>query len=51
LFYDLKQRLYAAATAAELEAVEREVGASHGALAESEQRKLKLVLSRRWRAL
>ncbi len=51
LFYDLKQRLYAAASAAELEAVEQEVAASHAALADSEQRKLKLVLSRRWRAL
>jgi len=51
LFYDLKQRLYSASTAAELEAVEQEVAASHAALADSEQRKLKLVLSRRWRAL
>ena len=51
LFYDLKQRLYSAATATELEAIEQEVAASHAALADSEQRKLKLVLSRRWRAL
>ncbi len=51
LFYDLKGRLYAAAAAAELEALERELEASRGALSESEQRKLKLVLSRRWRAL
>ena len=51
LFYDLKQRLYSAAAAAELETIERELDASRGALADSEQRKLKLVLSRRWRAL
>lgn len=51
LFYDLKQRLHSAAAAAELEALEQELDASRGALAESEQRKLKLVLSRRWRAL
>jgi ribonuclease HII len=51
LFYDLKERLYSAATATELEAVEQELGASHGALADGEQRKLRLVLSRRWRAL
>ena len=51
LFYDLKQRLYSAAAAAELGALEQELAASRGALAEREQRKLKLVLARRWRAL
>lgn len=51
LFYDLKQRLFAAAVGAELEAIEQELDASRGALSESEQRKLKLTLSRRWRAL
>jgi ribonuclease HII len=51
LFYGLKQRLYAAAAAAELEAVEQELAACRGALSDDEQRKLKLVLSRRWRAL
>jgi len=51
LFYDLKERLYSAAAAAELEALEQELDASRGALSETEQRKLKLVLSRRWRAL
>jgi ribonuclease HII len=51
LFYDLKRRLDAAAAADELEAIDEELGASRGALAESEQRKLRLVLSRRWRAL
>jgi ribonuclease HII len=51
LFYDLKRRLDAAAGATELEAIERELAASRGALSETEQRKLKLVLSRRWRAL
>ena len=51
LFYELKQRLYAARAAAELEAVEQELAACRGALSDDEQRKLKLVLSRRWRAL
>ena len=51
LFYDLKQRLDSAAAAAELEAIDAELDASRGALADSEQRKLKLVLSRRWRSL
>ena len=51
LFYDLKRRLDTAATAAELQAIDQELGASRGALADSEQRKLRLVLSRRWRAL
>jgi ribonuclease HII len=51
LFYDLQRRLNAAAAAAELEAIEQEVGAQRGALADHEQRKLRLVLSRRWRTL
>jgi ribonuclease HII len=51
LFYDLKQRLDSAATAADLEAIDEELGSCRSALADSEQRKLRLVLSRRWRAL
>jgi ribonuclease HII len=51
LFYGLKQRLHAAHAASELEAVEQELAACRGALSDDEQRKLKLVLSRRWRAL
>jgi len=51
LFYDLKQRLDSAEAAAELEAVEQELAACRDALSDDEQRKLKLVLSRRWRAL
>jgi hypothetical protein len=51
LFYDLKQRLDRAASAPELEAIDQELDASRGALSDSEQRKLRLVLSRRWRAL
>jgi ribonuclease HII len=51
LFYDLKERLYSAAASAELAALEQELEANLSALSESEQRKLKLVLSRRWRAL
>ena len=51
LFYELKRRLDSAAGAGELEAVDQELAASRGALSDSEQRKLRLVLSRRWRAL
>jgi ribonuclease HII len=51
LFYDLKTRLDAAAIAAELQALGDELGACAEALAEHEQRKLKLVLARRWKAL
>jgi ribonuclease HII len=51
LFYDLKQRIAAAAAAAELQVMDDEVGACRDALAEHEQRKLKLTLSRRWKAL
>jgi ribonuclease HII len=48
-FYDLKQRLYGAATPAELEAAGEALAAALDSLAEHEQRKLKLVLSRRWK--
>jgi ribonuclease HII len=51
LFYDLKQRIAAAAAAAELQALDDAVGACRDALAEHEQRKLRLTLSRRWKAL
>jgi ribonuclease HII len=51
LFYDLKQRLDNAAAAPELEAIEQELTACGGALSEDEQRKLRLVISRRWRAV
>ena len=51
LFYDLKQRIAGASAAAELQAVDDEVGACRDALAEYEQRKLRLTLSRRWKAL
>ena len=51
LFYDLKARLDVAAARAELQALDDELAACAGALAEHEQRKLKLVLSRRWKAL
>ena len=47
----MKQRLDSAAAATELEAIDEELTASRGALSDSEQRKLRLVLSRRWRAL
>ena len=49
LFYDLKQRLDGADGAPALEALEQELEACCDALAEHEQRKLKLVLSRRWK--
>jgi ribonuclease HII len=51
LFYELKARLDAAAAHADLQALDDELGACTAALAEHEQRKLKLVLSRRWKAL
>ena len=51
LFYDLKGRLDVAAARADLQALDDELAACAGALAEHEQRKLKLVLSRRWKAL
>jgi ribonuclease HII len=51
VFYDLKQRIGAAAAATDLQAVDDEVSACRDALAEHEQRKLRLTLSRRWKAL
>jgi ribonuclease HII len=51
LFYDLKQRLDGAAAAADLQAFDDELETCASALAEHEQRKLRLVLSRRWKAL
>jgi len=51
LFYTLKGRLDVAAARSELQALDDELAACAGALAENEQRKLKLVLSRRWKAL
>ncbi len=51
LFYSLKERLDAAAAHADLQALDDELAACGAALAEHEQRKLKLVLSRRWKAL
>jgi hypothetical protein len=47
----LKRRLDSAAAASELQAIDDEVAASRGALSDNEQRKLRLVLARRWRAL
>jgi ribonuclease HII len=49
LFYGLRQRLDGADGAPALEALEQELEACRDALAEHEQRKLKLVLSRRWK--
>jgi ribonuclease HII len=51
LFYDLKRRLDAATAAAELQTLDQELGANREALSDREQRKLRLTLSRRWRAL
>jgi len=51
LFYDLKGRLDGAAARADLQALDDELASCAGALAEHEQRKLRLVLSRRWKAL
>ncbi len=51
LFYELKARLDSAAAVAELDALDKELGTVREALSENEQRKLRLVLSRRWRAL
>jgi ribonuclease HII len=51
LFYSLKERLDAAAAHAELRALDDELDTCGASLAEHEQRKLKLVLSRRWKAL
>ncbi|HEU4617976.1 MAG TPA: ribonuclease HII [Gammaproteobacteria bacterium] len=51
LFYDLKERLEGACEAAALKSVEDMLAGCEAQLAEEEQRKLKLVLSRRWKAL
>ncbi len=51
LFYELKRRMHAAAAATELQALDEQLGAQRGALADGEQRKLRLLLSRRWKAL
>jgi ribonuclease HII len=51
LFYGLKQRLDDAAAAIELQVVEQELEACRDALSDNEQRKLRLVLSRRWRTV
>jgi ribonuclease HII len=51
LFYELRQRLLSAAAHAELSRLEAEVAASCAELAEAEQRKLRLMLGRRWASL
>ena len=51
LFYSLKERLDAANVHADLDALDSELAACAQSLAEYEQRKLKLVLSRRWKSL
>jgi ribonuclease HII len=51
LFYDLKTRLDGAAEASEIEAIEHELDACRSALSDNEQRKLRLVLARRWRTV
>jgi hypothetical protein len=48
-FYHPNPRLYGPATPAELEAAGEALAAALDSLAEHEQRKLKLVLSRRWK--
>lgn len=48
LFYDLKQRIERAHEPPELARVEAEVAECRAALAEHEQRKLKLLVTRRW---
>jgi ribonuclease HII len=49
LFYELKQRFYDAAGPRALELLEQELAGCRDALAEHEQRKLKLALSRCWK--
>jgi ribonuclease HII len=51
LFYDLKHRLDGAREHRALKALERDLAACRAELAENEQRKLRLMLSRRWKAL
>jgi ribonuclease HII len=50
-FYELKHRLEIAASAAELRAFEHELEAAWAALELREQRKLRLMLSRRWKTI
>jgi len=50
-FYELRRLLAAARSAAELEHCERALREAREALREEEQRKLRLTLSRRWKAL
>ncbi len=50
-FYELRERLERVAAHAELERVEAEVAAARERLAEEEQRKLRLMIGRRWQAL
>jgi ribonuclease HII len=51
VFYDLQRRLAAARSALELEGFARALEEAREALREEEQRKLRLSLSRRWKAL
>jgi ribonuclease HII len=51
LFYELRQRLEQAAAHAEVARVEAEVAGCRERLAEEEQRKLRLMLGRRWAAV
>lgn len=51
LFYDLKQRLDRATAPAELAEVEADVETAREELSEVEQRKLRLTLGRRWKAV
>jgi ribonuclease HII len=51
LFYDLKERLECAREHATLKSAEEALAGCEAELAEHEQRKLRLVLSRRWKAL
>jgi ribonuclease HII len=50
-FYELQARLHAAAARADLAALEAELASRQPTFAEHEHRKLKLTLSRRWKAL
>jgi ribonuclease HII len=51
LFYELKRELVAARSAAGLERVEQRIASRREELDPREQRKLRLLLGRRWRAL
>jgi ribonuclease HII len=50
-FYDLKHRLESAGSADALRACEQTLGAAAAALDERERRKLRLMLSRRWKTI